>query len=108
VSDLESRPAAVRAVSVKAQPAAAGLGHGAARPGSPPAPDGGGRASARVTRARSRGLDRGDRQRQALRPLGVVFLAVVVTASAQAHPAPALHGAGLAVAGWLVELEVPA
>jgi hypothetical protein len=38
----------------------------------------------------------------------VVFLAVVVTASAQAHPAPALHGAGLAVAGWLAELGVPA
>ena len=55
-------------------------------------------ASARVAEARSRARERGDRQRQALRPLGVVFLAVVVTASAQAHPAPGLHGAGLAVA----------
>jgi len=84
---------------VKARPAAAGLRHGAARPGSPPAPDGGEHASARVRQARSGAVERGDRQRQALRPLGVVFLAVVVTASAQAHPAPALYGAGLAMAG---------
>ena len=98
VADLESRPAAVHTVSVKARLAAAGLGHGAARPGPPPAPDGGEHASARVAEARSRARERGDRQRQALRPLGVVFLAVVVTASAQAHPAPGLHGAGLAVA----------
>jgi signal transduction histidine kinase len=81
---------------------AAGLGHGAARPGSPPAPEAGGHASARVAEARSRARERGDRQRQALRPLGVVFLAVVMTASAQARPAPALHGAGLAVAVLLV------
>jgi signal transduction histidine kinase len=98
VPDLESRPAAVHTVSVKARLAAAGLRHGAARPGPPPAPDGGEHASARVAEARSRARGRGDRQRQALRPLGVVFLAVVVTASAQAHPAPGLHGAGLAVA----------
>ncbi len=96
--DLESRPAAVHTVSVKARLAAAGLRHGAARPGSPSAPDGGEHASARVAEARSRARERGDRQRQALRPLGVVFLAVVVTASAQAHPAPGLRGAGLAVA----------
>jgi hypothetical protein len=108
VADLESRPAAVRTVPVTVRPAAAGLVHGAARPGPPPAPGGGEHASARVTRARSGGLERGDRQRQALRPLGVVFLAVVVTASAQAHPAPALHDAGLAVARWLAKLGVPA
>lgn len=96
--DLESRPAAVHTVSVKARLATAGLGHGTARPGSSPAPDDGKHASARVAEARSRARERGDRQRQALRPLGVVFLAVVLTASAQAHPAPALHGAGLAVA----------
>jgi signal transduction histidine kinase len=99
MADLESRPATVHTVSVKARPTAAGLGHGAARPGSP---DGGEHASARVAEARSRARERGDRQRQALRPLGVVFLAVVVTASAQAHPGPALHGAGLAVALLLV------
>jgi hypothetical protein len=83
---------------VKARPTAAGLGHGAARPGSPAAPHRGEHATARVAEARSRARERGDRQRQALRPLGLVFLAVVVTASAQAHPAPTLHGAGLTVA----------
>jgi hypothetical protein len=102
VADLESRPAAVRTVSVKARLAAAGLGHGAARPDPPPAPDGGEQASARVAEARSRARERGDRQRQALRPLGVAFLAVVLTASAQTHPAPALHGADLAVTLVLV------
>ena len=95
---MESRLAAVHTVSVKARLAAAGFRHGAARPGSPPAPHGGEHASARVAEARSRARERGDRQRQALRPLSVVFLAVVVTASAQARPAPGLHGAGLAVA----------
>ena len=94
--DLESRAAAVHAVSVKARLAAAALGHGAASPGARPGRDGE-RASARVAEARSRARERGDRQRQALRPLGVVFLAVVLTAGAQADPAPALHGAGLAV-----------
>ena len=102
MADLESQPAAVHTVSVKARLTAAGFGHGAARPGSPPAPEAGEDASARVAEARSRARERGDRQRQGLRPLGVVFLAVVVTASAQAHPAPALHGAGLAVALLLV------
>ena len=48
--------------------------------------------------ARSRARERGDAQRQALRPLGLVFIAVVVTASAQAHPAPGLRGTGLVVA----------
>ena len=47
-----------------------------------------------MAQARSRARERGDRQRQALRPLGVVFLVVVVTASAQAHPRPGLYGAG--------------
>jgi len=101
VPDLESRPAEVHTVSVKARLTAAGLRRGAARPGSPPAPDGE-HASARVAEARSRARERGDRQRQALRPLGAVFLAVVLTASAQSHPAPALRGAGLAVAAVLV------
>ncbi len=96
--DLESRPAAVHTVSVKARLATAGLGHGAARAGSPLGPDDGDHTSARVAEARSRARERGDRQRQALRPLGMVFLAVVLTASAQAHPGPTLHGAGLAVA----------
>ena len=105
MADLESRPAAVHTVSVKARLTAAGLGHGAAWPGSAPAPDAE-HASARVAEARSRARERGDRQRQALRPLGVVFLAVVLTTSAQAHPAPALHGAGLAVALLLLVYAV--
>ena len=108
MADLESRPAVVQTVSVKARLAVAGLSHGAARPGSRPGPDGSGHVSTRVAEARSRAGERGDRQRQALRPLGVVFLAVVLTASAQTHPGPALRGAGLAVARWLAKLGVPA
>jgi len=50
-----------------------------------------------VAGARSRARERGDRQRQALRPLGWVFIAVVVTASAQTHPALGLQGARLGV-----------
>ena len=76
---------------MKARLAAAGL-HGAAKPGSDEP------ASARVAEARSRARERGDAQRQALRPLGLVFIAVVVTMSAQTHPAPGLRGAGLGVA----------
>jgi signal transduction histidine kinase len=82
---------------MKARLAAAGLIHGSVRPG--PAAGGGEEpASARVAEARSRARERGDAQRQALRPLGVVFIAVVVATSAQAHPAPGLRGAGLGVA----------
>jgi signal transduction histidine kinase len=79
---------------MQARPAAAGLTHEAAEdePG-----------SARVAEARNRARGRRDAQRQALRPLGVLFVAVVVTASAQTHPAPGLRGAGLAV---LVTLAV--
>ena len=51
-----------------------------------------------MAEARSRARERGDAQRQALRPLGLVFIAVVVTLSAQGHPAPGLRGAGLGVA----------
>jgi len=80
--------------SMQARPGAAGLTHDAAQdePG-----------SARVAEARNRARERRDAQRQALRPLGVLFIAVVVTASAQAHPAPGLRGAGL---GVLVALAV--
>jgi hypothetical protein len=68
--------------------AAAGLTHDAARdePG-----------SARVAEARDRAGERRDAQRQALRPLGVLFIAVVVTVSAQTHPVPGLRGVGLEV-----------
>jgi len=106
VRDLATRPAAVHTVSMKARLAAAGLYHRAAQPdpatagGHEPGPIAGRGdepASARVAQARSRALERGDAQRRALRPLGLVFIAVVVTASAQTHPEPGLHGKGLAV-----------
>ncbi len=51
----------------------------------------------RWRRARSRARERGDAARQALWPLGWAFIAIVVTASVQAHPAPGLRGAGLGV-----------
>jgi signal transduction histidine kinase len=79
---------------MKAQLAAAGLIHGAARPGLGRGDE---PASARVAEARARARERGDAQRQALRPLGLVFIAVVVTASALTPPAPGLRGAGLGV-----------
>ena len=94
--DLATRPAARHTVSMKARLVAAGLSLGAA----PPEEAAGGNeapVSARVAEARSRARARGDAQRQALRPLGLVFIAVVVAASAQTHPAPGLHGTGLAV-----------
>ena len=73
---------------MQVRPAAAGLTHDAARdePG-----------SARVAEARDRARERRDAQRQALRPLGVLFIAVVVTVSAQTHPVPGLRGVGLEV-----------
>ena len=73
---------------MQARPGAAGLTHDAAQdePG-----------SARVAEARSRARERRDAQRQALRPLGVLYIAVVVTVSAQTHPAPGLRGVGLGV-----------
>jgi len=77
---------------MKARPTAAGLTDGAAQPAQDEP------ASARVTAARARARERGDTQRQALRPLGVVFIAVVLTVSAQTHPTPGLRGAGLGVA----------
>jgi signal transduction histidine kinase len=93
---------------MRARLAAAGLTHGAgrsglpsglARPGSASAVGGGDEpGSARVAEAQSRARERGDAQRQALRPLGLVFIAVVVPLSAQSHPAPGLRGAGLGVA----------
>jgi signal transduction histidine kinase len=84
---------------MKARRAAAGLRHDAAQPR--PAPAAGGNdepISARVAQARSRARERGDAARQALRPLGLVFLAIVVIASVQTAPTPGLRGAGLAVA----------
>jgi signal transduction histidine kinase len=81
---------------MKARLAAAGLSHGAR----PPDPDAGAEpepASARVAHARSRARERGDAQLQALRPLGLAFIAVVGIFTFRTHPAPGLHGAGLGV-----------
>jgi signal transduction histidine kinase len=50
-----------------------------------------------VAQARSRARERGDAQLQALRPLGLAFIAVVVIFTVRTHPAPGLHGAGLGV-----------
>jgi signal transduction histidine kinase len=84
---------------MKARLAAAGRRHDAAQPGPVPAAAGNEEpVSARVAQARSRARERGDAARQALRPLGLVFLAIVVIASVQTSPSPGLRGAGLAVA----------
>jgi len=86
---------------MKVQGGAAGLSHGAAPPG--PATGGGGApVSARVAAARARARERGDAQRQALLPLGWVFIAVVTIGSVLAHPGPGLAGAGLGVTLILV------
>ena len=53
--------------------------------------------SARVLDARSRAAERLRRQRGTLRPLGLAVISVVVIGAASSHPAPALHGKGLAV-----------
>ena len=81
---------------MKARLAAAGLSHGAR----PPGPDAGGEpepASARVAAARSRARERRDAQLQALRPLGLAFIAAVVILGSRAAPGPGLRGAGLGV-----------
>ena len=83
---------------MKARPTAAGLTRGAVHTGPPPAVGGSDEpVSARVAEARSRASERGDQQRQALRPLGLAFIAVVVILSVRTHPAPGLRGTGLAV-----------
>ena len=105
--DLVSTPAARKTVSMKARLAAAGLMH-ASEPSGPPPPDDTQNvpASARVSAARSRARERVDRQRQLLRPLGWVLIAIVVTAGLNSHPAPGLSGArlgvSLALAGYVV------
>ena len=83
---------------MRARQAAAGLISGTGWPDPLPTAAGSGEpASDRVVEARSRARERGDRQRQALRPLGWVFIVIVVTATVQARPAPGLRGAGLAI-----------
>jgi signal transduction histidine kinase len=60
-----------------------------------------------VSQAYDRGLERRDRERRLLRPLGWAFIAIVVTASLQIQPAPGLTGLRLVISLVLV-LEVAA
>lgn len=53
--------------------------------------------SARVADARARALKRLRRQRTALRPLGLVVVAVVVVGAINGEPPPGAHGRGLGV-----------
>src|SRR6266851_4442101 len=85
---------------MKARLAAAGLFHASEPP--PPQDAGEGPASARVSAARTRARERLDRQRQLLRPLGWVLIAIVVTAGLNSRPAPGLTGARLGVSLALV------
>ncbi len=89
---------------MKARLAAAGFVRAAARPDSASRAAGGlgsaddaEHASARVAAARSRASERRDRQWLVLRPLGLAFIAFVVTVSLQTRPAPGPQGARLAV-----------
>jgi signal transduction histidine kinase len=88
---------------MKARLAAAGLTHASAPPGPPPLRDTEeGPESARVSVARTRAGERQDRQRQLLRPLGWVLIAIVVTVGLNSRPAPGLTGARLGVSIALV------
>jgi len=58
--------------------------------------------SAREAEAGARAEQRLRRQRETLRPLGLLVLAAVAIGAINGHPAPATHGAGLAVAAALV------
>ena len=58
--------------------------------------------SAREAEARARAEQRLRRQRDTLRPLGLVVIAAVVIGAINGHPAPAGHGSGLGVAAALV------
>jgi signal transduction histidine kinase len=98
MSDLSSAPAARQTVTMRARLAAAGRTHGPADPAHPPPAAGAGEpASARVAQARSRAGERRYRQRQMLRPLGWAFIAVVVVAGLNSHPAAGLTGIRLAI-----------
>jgi signal transduction histidine kinase len=74
-----------------------------AEPGS-----GGGPDSARVAAARSRASERGRRQRQQMRPLGLVFIAAVVISGEQGRPAPGLAGVGLGITAAIAVCGVAA
>jgi signal transduction histidine kinase len=109
MSDLASAPAARQTVTMRARLAAAGLTHGPADPAqSSPAAAAGQPASPRVAQARSRAGDRRYRQRQKLRPLGWAFIAVVVVAGLNSHPAAGLTGTRLAITAAIAVYVVAA
>ena len=58
--------------------------------------------SAREADARARAAHRIDRQREILRPLGLLVIVAVAVSAINGDPAPAAHGRGLAVAAALV------
>ena len=58
--------------------------------------------SARESEARARAVERQYRQRELLRPLGLLMVAAVAVGAINGHPAPAAHGSGLGVAAALV------
>lgn len=57
--------------------------------------------SARETEARARAAQRLHRQREILRPLGLLVIVAVAIGAINGHPAPAVHGRGLAVVAAL-------
>lgn len=58
--------------------------------------------SARGAEARARAAQRLHRQREILRPLGLLVIAAVAISAISGHPAPAAHGRGLGIAAALV------
>ena len=58
--------------------------------------------SARESDARARSAHRLRRQREILRPLGLLVIAAVAVGAINGHPAPATHGRGLGVAAALL------
>jgi len=60
------------------------------------------RENAREAAARGRADQRLRRQRDILRPLGLVVIAAVAVGAINGHPAPAGHGTGLGIVAALV------
>ena len=108
MSDLSSAPAARQTVTMRTRLAAAGRMHGPADPAPLPPAAGAAEASARVAQARSRAGERRYRQRQMLRPLGWAFIAVVIVAGLNSHPAAGLTGIRLAITAAIAVYVVSA
>ncbi len=62
--------------------------------------------SAREAQARARADQRLRRQRDILRPLGLVVIAAVAVGAINGHPSPAGHGSGLGVAAAIVVFAI--